>query len=84
MPLVVTEGNYLLFDDGPWAGVRPLLDEAWFVHVDDTLRVERLIHRHVMHGKQPSTARDWVLGSDEANARLVTPTRDRADLVVSC
>ena len=31
VPLVITEGNYLLVDDGPWAEVRPLLDEAWFV-----------------------------------------------------
>jgi pantothenate kinase len=83
VPLVVTEGNYLLLDDGPWARVRPLLDEAWFVAVDDALRVQRLIHRHVAHGKPPSAARDWVLGSDEANARLVAATRDRADLVVS-
>lgn len=33
--LVVTEGNYLLLDDGPWAGVRPLLDEIWFCEVCD-------------------------------------------------
>jgi pantothenate kinase len=28
VPLVVTEGNYLLVDDGDWAAVRPLLAEA--------------------------------------------------------
>jgi pantothenate kinase len=82
-PLVVTEGNYLLLDDGPWSGVRPLLDEAWFLEVDDALRVERLVRRHVDHGKDPARARDWVLGSDEANARLVAGSRSRADLVVS-
>jgi pantothenate kinase len=27
--LVVTEGNYLLVPEEPWAGVRPLLDECW-------------------------------------------------------
>ncbi|MGK5679778.1 nucleoside/nucleotide kinase family protein [Actinoplanes sp. URMC 104] len=84
VPLVVTEGNYLLLDDGPWTGVRPLLDETWYVHISDSVRVERLIHRHIEHGKQPAAARAWVLGSDEANARLITATRPRADLVISC
>jgi pantothenate kinase len=83
VPLVVTEGNYLLLDDGVWGQVRPLLDEAWYVDVDDTLRVERLIRRHVAFGRLPDDAREWVLRSDEANARLVAATRHRADLVVS-
>ena len=83
VPLVVTEGNYLLLDDGPWRRVRPLLDEVWFVEVDDRVRVERLVRRHVAHGKPPDQARAWVLGSDEANARLVAGTRARADLVVT-
>ncbi len=81
VPLVVTEGNYLLLDDGPWAAVRPLLDEAWYLAADGG-RVERLIARHVEHGKAPDHARDWVMRSDEANARVVETTRDRADLVV--
>ena len=32
--VVVTEGNYLLVDDGPWSAVRRLLDEVWAVDVD--------------------------------------------------
>jgi pantothenate kinase len=80
----VTEGNYLLLDEGPWQRVRALLDEVWFVDVDDRVRVDRLVCRHVAHGKDPEQARAWVLGSDEANARLVAATRSRADLVVPC
>jgi len=84
VPLVVTEGNYLLLDDGPWAAVRPELDEAWFVERDDDVaRVAQLIARHVAHGKAPEFARDWVSRSDEANARVVAGTRGRADLVVT-
>ncbi len=82
VPLVVTEGNYLLLDEGPWAGVRPLLDEVWFVDVGDATRVERLVGRHVDHGKGLSEAREWVSRSDEANAAVVAGTRRRADLVV--
>lgn len=81
--LVVTEGNYLLLDDGGWERVRPLLAEVWFVDVDDEVRRERLVRRHEEFGKSPAAARDWVAQTDEPNARLVQATRDRADLVVA-
>jgi pantothenate kinase len=81
VPLVVTEGNYLLLADEPWATIRGLLDEAWYLRSDET-RVERLIRRHIEHGKAPDHANDWVHRSDEANARLVERTEMRADLVI--
>jgi pantothenate kinase len=81
VPLVVVEGNYLLLEKGAWAAVRDLLDEAWYL-VGDDRRVERLIARHVAHGRTPEAARAWVLRSDEANARRIAPTEARADLVI--
>lgn len=83
VPLVITEGNYLLLTDGGWQHVRPLLDECWYVDLADEVRVERLIARHVAHGRSPDAAREWVLRSDEANARLAAATRDLADWVVA-
>jgi pantothenate kinase len=82
VPLVVTEGNYLLLEDGDWAGVRPLLDEVWYLDVDPGLRLERLVARHVAFGRVPEAARAWSTGPDQANADLVGATRGRADLVV--
>ncbi|MEU8434483.1 nucleoside/nucleotide kinase family protein [Streptomyces sp. NPDC029216] len=82
VPLVITEGNYLLHDAGEWASVRPLLDEAWYLDPPDDLRLDRLTARHVRHGKDPAYARAWVARSDEPNARLVALGRHRADLVV--
>ena len=82
VPLVITEGNYLLLEDGPFAQVRAMLDACWFVEVPEELRRERLIARHEHFGKPPPAARDWALGPDEDNARLVAATRDRADVVV--
>ena len=82
VPLVITEGNYLLLEDGPFAQVRAMLDACWFVEVPEELRLERLIARHERFGKSPQAAREWALGPDEANARLVAGTRDRADVVV--
>ncbi|MEU6624063.1 nucleoside/nucleotide kinase family protein [Streptomyces litmocidini] len=82
VPLVVTEGNYLLHDEGAWADVLPLLDEAWYLDLDARLRVPRLVERHVRFGKDRAYAERWVHDSDEANARLVARGRDRAHVVV--
>lgn len=79
--LLITEGNYLLLDDGPWAAVAPLLDEVWYVEVDDALRTDRLARRHERFGRGPEAARDWVEQVDEPNARLIAATRARAQHV---
>ncbi|PJO37346.1 nucleoside/nucleotide kinase family protein [Delftia acidovorans] len=87
VPLVITEGNYLLMDeqDAPgthWHAVRALLDEVWYVDMDDRLRIERLTRRHELHGRSPQAARDWVAQVDEPNARRIAATRGRADWVL--
>jgi pantothenate kinase len=83
VPLVVTEGNYLLVQDGAWADVRGLLDEVWYVTVPEPTRLERLIVRHVAHGRAPEAARAWALGTDQRNAELIAATRGRADALVA-
>ena len=80
VPLVITEGNYLLLDGG-WARARDAMDEVWFLETRDSIRRERLIRRHTLYGKTPDEARQWALGSDEANARLIASHRPRADAV---
>jgi pantothenate kinase len=82
IPLVVTEGNYLLLADHGWGEVRKLLDEAWYVETDEELRVQRLIQRHIQFGKTPEYARAWVMRSDERNAALVATTAHTADVLV--
>ena len=80
--LIVTEGNYLLDDEGPWDRIAGLADEVWFVQVDDERRRERLRARHVRFGKTEPEAARWVDEVDEPNARRVTATRDRAARIV--
>jgi pantothenate kinase len=82
IPLVVTEGNYLLVDSGPWSPVAELLDEAWYLDPPEGVRIERLVARHMTYGKEPAAARAWSLGSDQRNAELVADTRRNADLIV--
>ncbi|MDA8288282.1 MAG: nucleoside/nucleotide kinase family protein [Actinomycetota bacterium] len=80
--LVITEGNYLLLEQAPWAAVRSLLDAVWFVEPDEQARVARLVARHIAFGRSEVAAKAWVRDSDEVNAALVRAVRWRADLVV--
>ncbi|MES4890065.1 nucleoside/nucleotide kinase family protein [Streptomyces sp. NPDC096012] len=80
--LVVTEGNYLLLQEGSWGRVRPCLDEVWFCETAEDERIRRLVARHEEFGKDHESAVAWVLGTDQRNADLVAATRGRADLVV--
>ena len=82
VPLVVTEGNYLLLDTGAWAAVRTLVDVVWFLAPPEPLRLDRLVRRHEAFGKPPAQAREWAVGTDQRNAELVEATRGRADLVI--
>lgn len=82
VPLVITEGNYLLHDDGAWQGVSAELDESWFLEVEADERRRRLITRRETYGHSSDAAAAWVDGVDEPNARLVEQARDRADLVI--
>ena len=76
--LVITEGNYLLHDVGPWAGAAAMFDEVWYVDIDDAVREERLVRRHQQFGRSAEEARAWVESTDAPNARLIAATRARA------
>ncbi|MDB5730280.1 MAG: putative fructose transport system kinase [Variovorax sp.] len=80
--LVIAEGNYLLLDEGPWAAVAALLDEVWYVDVDDALREARLLRRHEQFGRSPAAARDWLAATDAPNAHRIAATRARAHHVL--
>lgn len=83
VPIVLIEGNYLLHSVEPWSGVSELLDESWYLELDDdSTRVDRLIARHVEFGKSPEASRQFVQASDQPNAELIAASRRRADVIV--
>lgn len=82
VPLVITEGNYLLSTDGEWSAVRGLLDEVWYLQPDEDDRVDRLISRHLEFGRDIEGATARARGNDQRNAQLIAATRLGADLVV--
>ena len=75
---MITEGNYLLLQQGHWAGVAPELDEVWYVELDEDLRRQRLQQRHMRFGRTAEAAQGWIESTDEPNARLIEATRHRA------
>ena len=82
VPLVITEGNYLLLPDGAWPQARDRLDAVWYLTLEDTERTDRLAARHERFGKAPDAAQAWALGSDQANADLVAAHAAKADAVI--
>lgn len=83
--IVITEGNYLLFDDAgaqEWSAVRNLLDECWYLDGNREILAERLLDRHLRGGRTPDAARAKVHNSDLRNAELIAKTMPRADIVL--
>jgi len=81
--VLVVEGNYLLLTEGPWTGVRPLLDYAVFVDVPrETVRA-RLMKRHAEEGLfGEERNRAHIERTDLPNYDLVAASADRADVVI--
>lgn len=82
VPLVVTEGNYLLLDGEPWCQLSAVLDEVWYLDPPSRLRLDRLVARHRAHGKKPEQARAWALGPDQENAELISTRKHKANIVI--
>ena len=82
VPLVITEGNYLLAEEPQWRKVRAQLDEVWYLDTPPALRLSRLVDRHILFGKDRATAEAWAQGTDETNARLIEATRHAADRII--
>lgn len=80
-PLVIVEGNYLLLD-GPWSGVRHMLDESWFVATPEQDRLSWLLARHMAFGRSRTEALAWITQTDEPNAVLIRASQAHADLLV--
>jgi pantothenate kinase len=83
IPIIITEGNYLLSPHPTLREVRRLLDEVWYLDTPPEIRLPQLIARHVAFGKPEAEAQEWAAGTDQRNADHVESTRDSADLVIT-
>jgi len=82
IPLVITEGNYLLSDEHGWGAVREHLAESWYLDVAPDVRHDRLVRRRISFGHAADASEDWVSGVDEKNAEFVDATRTNADHLI--
>lgn len=82
VPLIITEGNYLLVDGPVWGQVRGLLDATWYLDPGEDVRLRRLIDRHVSYGRSLHEAEERSHGSDQRNADVIAATQVRADRTV--
>ena len=82
VPLVITEGNYLLLQSGPWVQVPGLLDEVWYIELAEETRLRRLVSRHMEFGRDAAAGpgagyriRPAERGADRGQPRLRQPGR---------
>ena len=82
VPLLIVEGNYLLYDEPGWNDVAGLLDECWYLDPGEEKRLAWLIARHQRYGRDLTEAAERSYGSDQRNAELIMNTRFRASRVI--
>ncbi len=80
--LVLVEGNYLLYREGPWAEVFGCFDLRVFLDLPAGANRERLIARHMRGGRSREDAVAHLERTDLPNTALVAATRCEADVVV--
>ena len=78
--IVILEGNWLLYDEEPWAQISKLVDDTWFVDVAPALARDRVAKRHLKSGiettMEAAIARaegNDLLNGDLVRTKLVTP-----------
>ncbi len=80
--IIIVEGNYLLLDRHPWAGLVPLFDVRVMIRTPAEVLRERLIARWEGFGLPPGEVATKVEGNDLPNGRLVISDSIEAELEV--
>ncbi len=80
--ILVTEGNYLLLDEAPWADLADHFDLTVMIDVPEPELDRRLQERWAFYGKSPEAARAWIDGNDMPNIRRVTRGSRPADVTI--
>jgi pantothenate kinase len=70
---VLLEGNYLLLDEEPWCRIEGLVDDSWFVDVEENLARGRIAKRHIKSGIETSwqAAVSRTEGNDLVNGKVI-------------
>jgi pantothenate kinase len=79
---VIVEGNYILVDRGPFAGIPDLFDLKIYIDGPAPKIISNLVERHIAGGKTVDEAKEWVRRIDLPNARIAESTKANADLII--
>jgi pantothenate kinase len=82
--ILVFEGNYLSLRKSPWKEAAALMDELWFVEVEEDVARRRLVPRHIRAGiaRDEEEAERRVNENDLVNGREIVEDRMEVDEVV--
>jgi pantothenate kinase len=82
--ILVFEGNYLSLGKGEWKEITEMMDEHWFVEVDEERAGRRLVPRHVKAGIVKDEEEGWrrVRENDLVNGREIVEGRVEVSEVV--
>lgn len=83
IPIIITEGNYLLSQHPTLRSVHAMLDAVWYLHTPPEVRLPQLVARHVSFGKNAADAEAWANGTDQKNAEEIESTHMWADRVIT-
>lgn len=79
--IIVMEGNYLSLGKGEWKEAAELMDELWFVNVDEDVARRRLAKRHLAAGMVPDeeAGRQRADENDLVNGREIIEGKMKVD-----
>jgi len=82
-PVVIVEGNYLLFDEAPWRDLAPLWTISAYLKVDIAELRARIIQRWLSHNLSRAAATRRAEMNDIPNAQRVIDRALPADLLLT-
>ena len=82
--ILVFEGNYVALNVEPWSEAADLMDQIWFVELDNDVARKRLISRHVKAGiaKDEEDAGKRADQNDLINGQEIMQKRRKIDEIV--
>ena len=80
--LLIVEGLWLLYDQGGWEAVGPLLDYSIFIDGDVAKSRNSVLKRHMTGGRTLDDAASYYERVDAKNSELVLTTKHKANKVI--
>lgn len=81
--VIIVDGNYLLSDRPPFAGIKDFFDVKIYVEAPTPKLLSNLMDRQLKNGKSVEEAKAWVKRVDLPNAKMAEQSKVNADAIVT-